>query len=181
MVLVICVPDSLKAGSEEFEAFIHHLFCIYGSLACLICGRFIGVVMSASLLTEISTPNVNIWWLLTIHKMSDTKAYAYNAYSLFITFFLCRIVYQFYLIAWLNILGIATIDMSSDSIVMIVYTWISAIIYPWLYFLNIFWFYKMVKGAIEYFSGSGEEEAKAGNEEEKAGLLNDSKEEKELA
>ena len=116
--MLSCLENVLKPGSDEFEQFIHHLFCIYGSLVAISCGRFIGVVMSASLLTEFSTPSVNVWWLLSIHKKTDSKLYEYNAYALFTTFFLFRIVYQFWLIAWLCIPGITSINMSLDSNLM---------------------------------------------------------------
>ena len=114
-LLMSLMDNYLQLGSSEFEQFVHHLFCIYGSGVALICGRFLGVLMSASLLTEISTPNVNAWFLLSVHQMTSSKLYTYNAYSMFATFFFGRIVYQFYLIAWLLVPGVVAVDLTRDS------------------------------------------------------------------
>ena len=46
---------------------------------------------------------------------------------------------------------------------MIGFTYFSAAIYPWLYFLNLYWFYKMIKGVIEFFTESAESEIDAKN------------------
>ena len=52
--------------------------------------------------------------------------------------------------------------MSQDSRFMVILTYFSAAIYPLLYFLNLFWFYKMVKAAIvmltEKATGSQDDE-----------------------
>ena len=172
ILMMSCIPACLTPGNEEFLGLIHHIFCIQGSLACFFCGRFIGVVMSASLLTELSTPFVNVWWLLSIHQKTDNKLYEYNGYMLVLTFFISRIVYMGWLIAWMTIPGIATIDMTGDSKSIVIYTWISAVIYPLLYFLNLFWFYKMIKGAIALIWPPEENSDNKNDTEEKASLLN---------
>ena len=75
---------------------------------------------------------------------------------LMITFFLGRIVFQLFLIVKLLIPGALNIDMSEDSGFMVFLTYFSASIYPWLYFLNLYWFYKMIKAAIDHFLGTGD-------------------------
>ena len=149
-LMAIFKEGMLTPGTQEFEQFIHHMFCIYGSTAGLVCGRYLGVLMSASLLTEVSTPCLNVYELLNLHKATETKVYKINAYLFFLTFFCGRVVYQFYLIAMLLIPGTIQVDMSMDSVFMTGFTYFSAAIYPWLYFLNLFWFHKMVKAAMKF-------------------------------
>jgi len=110
--MVGLIDNTLVPGTEEFENLIHHLFCLYGITVAFVCGRFIGVVMNVSLLTEISTPFVNIWWLLSTHEMTSSKLYEINGYLMTITFFLGRIVFQTYLIICLLIPGAINIEMS---------------------------------------------------------------------
>ena len=45
-----------------------------------------------------------------------------------------------------------------DSVFMTGFTYFSAAIYPWLYFLNLFWFHKMIKAAMKFISGEEEHE-----------------------
>ena len=47
--------------------------------------------------------------------------------------------------------------MSMDGAFMTGLTYFSAAIYPWLYFLNLFWFHKMIKAAMRMFSDEDEE------------------------
>jgi len=55
---------------------------------------------------------------------------------------------------------------------MIGFTYFSSVIYSLLYFLNIFWFYKIVKGIIEFVMESGDEDKdKVNDEEEETCLL----------
>jgi len=54
---------------------------------------------------------------------------------------------------------------------MIGFTYFSSVIYSLLYFLNIFWFYRMVKGIIEFVMESGNEEKDKVTDEEETGLL----------
>ena len=53
--------------------------------------------------------------------------------------------------------------MRYDGVLMSGYTYFSAAIYPWLYFLNLFWFHKMVKAAVRFLD--------TGNAEEKSGKI----------
>ena len=174
-LMAIFKEGMLTPGTQEFEQFIHHMFCIYGSAAGLICGRYLGVLMSASLLTEISTPCLNIYELLNVHKAVDTTLYKANAYLFFLTFFFGRIVFQFYLIAMLLIPGTIQIDMSYDGVLMSGYTYFSAAIYPWLYFLNLFWFHKMVKAALLFLDTGDASEKSAKTPQEHSNFSEEDK------
>ena len=112
--------------------------------------------MSASLLTEISSPFLNLYWVLTFHKNTTSKLYLYNNVILFLTFFFGRILFQLFLIVEILIPGAINTDTSNDSGFMVFILYLSASIYPWLYFLNLYWFYKMVKVVIDMVLGKGE-------------------------
>ena len=69
-----------------------------------------------------------------------------------------------------------------DSVFMTGFTYFSAAIYPWLYFLNLFWFHKMIKAAMKFIQGEDELEKGSkspsrhdglDNEEEKVPLVQD--------
>ena len=53
--------------------------------------------------------------------------------------------------------GTIQTDMSMDGAFITGFTYFSAAIYPWLYFLNLFWFHKMIKAAMRMFSDEDEE------------------------
>ena len=56
--------------------------------------------------------------------------------------------------------GTIQIDMSMDGTFMAGFTYFSAAIYPWLYFLNLFWFHKMIKAAMRFISDEDGTETK---------------------
>ena len=56
--------------------------------------------------------------------------------------------------------GTIQIDMSSDGTFISGFTYLSAALYPWLYFLNLFWFHKMIKAATRFLSDEDGAESK---------------------
>ena len=72
-LIALFKEDSLTPGTQEFEASIHHFLCVLATAASLILGGYLGVLMSATLLTELSTPFVNIYRLLKIHGAAESK------------------------------------------------------------------------------------------------------------
>jgi len=110
VTLLLIFMNQFPAGI--LETLLHHLFSVYGATVGIVCGRFLGVLCAVTLLTEFSTPFVNIRWALYFHKKTDTTAYMINGWIMTVSFFLCRIVYNFYLIFYLCYPGWMELDWS---------------------------------------------------------------------
>ena len=110
VTLLLGLMNKFPAGI--LEMLLHHLFSVYGAIVGIVCGRFLGVLCASTILTEFSTPFVNIRWLLYFHKKTDTIAYMINGWIMTISFFLCRIVYSFYLIFYICYPGWTELDWS---------------------------------------------------------------------
>ena len=147
VTLLLIFMNQFPAGI--LETLLHHLFSVYGATVGIVCGRFLGVLCAVTLLTEFSTPFVNIRWALYFHKKTDTTAYMINGWIMTVSFFLCRIVYNFYLIFYLCYPGWMELDWSQDSNFFKFLLAFSTLTYPCLYLLNIYWFTLMIKGAIK--------------------------------
>ena len=52
------------------------------------------------------------------------------------------------------------IRKEDDGTFMSGFTYLSAALYPWLYFLNLFWFHKMIKAATRFLSDEDGAESK---------------------
>jgi hypothetical protein len=121
---------------------IHH-FCAF--LSVTISGLtgmghvYVLMVMS----TELTTPLVNARWLLDKAGLKQHKIYLVNGISMMVMWFLDRIVF-------LAFYYFPLIYRHRDELVMlnVVYRNLLLWIPPLLTVLNVFWFGKMVKGAI---------------------------------
>ena len=75
MIFDICYQTFLvsdfKSGAAK-ENYIHHFLALSGVLHGLYYGRFWGMLSSAALVTEISTPFVNLRYMLYTHKKVDS-------------------------------------------------------------------------------------------------------------
>ena len=147
VTLLLGLMRSFPSGI--LEMILHHLFSIYGAIVGILCGRFLGVLMSTTILTEFSTPFVNLRWLLYFHKKTHLKVYMINGWLMTITFFIFRICLCFYLIFWICYPGWMNLDWSEDSGFFKFLVTFSTMCYPLLYLLNIYWFTLMIKGALK--------------------------------
>ena len=150
MTLMLGLMREFPAGI--LEMLLHHVFSIYGAFVGILIGRFLGVLHSATLLTEFSTPFVNIRWLLYFHKRTSEPFYVINGWVMTFSFFLFRICYSFYLIFWICYPGWHELDWSKDNNFFKFLVTFSTFVYPLLYLLNIYWFYLMVKGALKHLT-----------------------------
>ena len=87
----------------DWQTYAHHLLAAVTYYQTLYFMDFMCVFGCMILFIEISTPFVNIRWLLFTHKMSTSIWYAINALMMFISFLLGRVVYQTYIIFWFGV------------------------------------------------------------------------------
>lgn len=125
----------------------HHIVSIIGLfLGLYYQGKFMFFVVYR-LITESSTPFVNLFVLLRILKKQNSKLFVVNSILMIISFFACRV----YPIWWHWKVTISThLDPEVVILPILVRAWT---IFTYVVFdaLNVFWFYKMSKGALKYF------------------------------
>jgi hypothetical protein len=98
------------------------------------------------LITEISTPFVNIRYFLVVFDMKNTKLYVYNGYAMLLTFFLFRVITIVPI--WLHFYSLmskpAWQSLDNTSIYFCVSTMVPVDC------LNLFWFKKILAGALKH-------------------------------
>jgi len=90
-VCVVMIGDLSSAGA--IENLIHHGLGILGSCGNLFAGRYITVLSTASMVTELSTPFCNTRYFLYTHKLTKGKIYIYNGLMFLFSFFIARNVF----------------------------------------------------------------------------------------
>jgi len=99
-----CVVDGLvgllfiRDHKAYMEMYFHHVLGIAGSSCGFFGGGYLTVISSVSFITEFSTPFVNIRSLLYDHDIKSGSLYAVNGTLMTLMFFLCRIVFQWWLV-----------------------------------------------------------------------------------
>lgn len=141
----ICLMDRYLRG--VYSNFLHHVAMIAGILFCLHYGIFL-FFAHYRFLSEFSTPFVN--WRAILYETGDKKSrqYAVVAISMTISFFLCRVM----VIPWHNYILFAVLlstEASSVPLILKVYTTVNYVTFD---VLNVFWFYKILKGAYKFIS-----------------------------
>ena len=76
---------------------MHHFLAIVGSLGGIFVGGVIGGISNFILITEMTTPIVNIRWLLYFHEMTHTLAYMLSAVGMTVGFLVIRVLLMVYL------------------------------------------------------------------------------------
>lgn len=127
-------------GGNEMLA--HHIGAISSVLVAVLLGQ--GHMHTIwMLVTEATTPFVNLRWWLDKANMKATLLYFYNGVSIFLTWIIFRLVTfpPFFYVVWQQRGQVELLWPGSVVLLMIV---------PFLLlFLNIMWFYKIVKGVIK--------------------------------
>ena len=140
---LVCMCDSHLR--RDIGSLVHHLASIIGiSLALYYQGRFMFFIVFR-FTSEFSTPFVNLFWSLRLLNQKDTKLFYFASVSLLVSFFVCRILP----ILWIWMLFVRTVLHPASRIVpSLVLVW-TVFNYGMFDVLNVFWFKKMVKGAIK--------------------------------
>lgn len=122
----------------------HHTMAVTAYLVGLYYDK-LGWYSAFRLMSELSTPFVNFRWQLYAIGMKNTKRYKVNGILMTASFFLCRIVsfpFYWYFVAQ----NIAKQPFQEIEILLKIF-WL--LVPAMLDCLNLFWFYKMMKGLIK--------------------------------
>jgi hypothetical protein len=143
----VCYFLIADKGHGAIENYIHHVIGVVGTCSALIVGRMILSLSNATCITEISTPFVSLRGILSMHKKTDGTLYLVNGLLMTLSFFLCRCVFQ----SWLVLCRLipSVVYRSGDSMLEVdestmVVCYISLCMYLSLVCLNFFWFNKML-------------------------------------
>lgn len=140
----ICLIDPYLR--TVYSTLFHHLAMIFGLFMSLYHRLFLYFVVYR-LLAEFSTPFVN--WRAVLYETGNKKSmwYSVASWGMLVSFFLCRVmVIPWHTYALLTVLQspeAATVPLSLKAIMLLNF--------PLFDLLNIFWFYKMLKGAYKLF------------------------------
>ena len=107
-------------------------------------------------INELSTTVVNLFVVLHMLKRPQGAFYITVSITMVVTFFLCRIV--LIPVHWVWVYN-ALLDPQVANVHISIYCW-AFVVYPAFDILNIYWFYKMLRGmfkAISKFSKSAQE------------------------
>lgn len=143
--IFVCVMDPYLRG--VVSNFLHHFATIAGILFTLHNGMFL-FFTHYRFFSEFSTPFVN--WRALLHEKGNknSRQYALAAISMTISFFLCRVV----VIPWHSYVMFASLlsaEASSVPLILKVYTLVNYVTFD---ILNVFWFYKILKGGYNFYS-----------------------------
>lgn len=152
-------------------SYLHHIVAIAAFYLCL----YFHVLLyyaNFRIITEFSTPFVNIRWMLSVTNRKDTKLYFYNGITMTATFFIFRICLIPPL--WVSVCYVMQTTSYQTSVNIFEHVgWLSFSVFMDL--LNIVWMYKMMKGVLTFLNPSasqrlrddevvGLEEARSGDE-----------------
>lgn len=151
---LICYLLIGDAYPGRMENYLHHAIGVFGSGSSLFVGRMILTLSGGSCFTELSTPFVSMRALLAYHGKSSSKLYLVNGLLMTIVFFLCRNVFQTWLVLCRLIPSIFQRSEMFDDVYIatIICCYISCTLYMCLVCLNFFWFYKMITGLLKFIA-----------------------------
>jgi len=143
---------SPATSDAYYASILHHFMFIVCEPFLLVNGAMTHLAV-VRLLAEMSTPFVNFRWNLAISSMKKSKWYFYNGITLLLTFFISRIA----MLPYCYQLMLFTDDNDGyEKLGKLKLIFIGPIIVD---FLNIFWFYRIAKGAFKHFWPSAISEA----------------------
>lgn len=147
VVQIIFVRDF--TSSAAVQNYLHHFLSIVGAASGIFFGRFYGTVSNVTMVTEVTTTFVNIRWILYYHELTDSNFYFCNGLVLMGTFFLARVCFMSYMVFMVVIPASLYTDFSKDPELVTTLAHFSSFCYLVLYGLNLFWFRKIVLGALK--------------------------------
>jgi len=130
------------------ENLVHHLtvLTVWGQFFHYDYGHFFGGMAH---FCEITTPFVNQRWFMYESGMSDTRIYFYNGLAMTFLWFVSRIVMYTYL-------GVVMIQTKDQWFTLQPWQYLSIYFsYTTGFFLQYFWFYKILRGAIKSIRKAG--------------------------
>ena len=143
---IVCLID--KDLRKDKGSLAHHVAGIVGiSLGLYHQGKFMYFIVFR-LISELSTPFVNLFWILTILNRRDSYLFVFTSLGMLVTFFSCRLAPLYWL--W-HLLLVTLLDPASAIVAGPLRLW-TLFNYITFDILNIYWFWKMVKGAAKKLS-----------------------------
>lgn len=141
---------SPKTSDVYYASIVHHFMFIICEPILLVSGAMTHFAL-VRLFAEVSTPFVNFRWSLAASNKKETRIYFYNGLMLVFTFFFSRILMLPYV--YLRLLG----PSDSEGMHRLGFRKIILVGPAIVDVLNIFWFYRIVKGIIKHFKPLGDE------------------------
>ncbi|XP_058075205.1 uncharacterized protein LOC131223733 isoform X2 [Magnolia sinica] len=139
-MILWCFP---ALGGKEYV--VHHGLSMYSILLALMSGQA-QIYILMVLFTEITTPFVNLRWYLDVAGQKSSKLYVYNGIALFVGWLVARVL--------LFIFFFTHMYLHFDQVKMIFPLGFYSILMvpPMISLLNLFWFWKILKGLIKTLS-----------------------------
>ena len=136
---------------------MHHVAGIMGNTFALLLDDGFGSVAQLTFITEFSTFFVNARFLLAKHKLSSTTIYIVNGLLMTLSFFVVRVVYyKWILFSVYRNMGLYDSERMKnypENKVMMRHACV--FLYIVMYFLQLFWFYKIFSGLMKVLLGGG--------------------------
>lgn len=167
IIQAVLVRDFSSGGA--IQNYVHHALVIIGSSTALYLGRFFCAIASSTIITEVTTPFVNIRYLLYFHGKQSGPAYFYNGLAMTFSFFSVRVLFMIYCVFVLLIPANRETDFSKEPSFPYIAGQASIYFYLCLLGLNCFWFKKMMAGTLKYLGKSkAGGDSKAADEKKKS-------------
>jgi hypothetical protein len=96
LVCLFLIKDTKSPAARQ--NLLHHFLTLLGCLGNLYIGRYVTTISCASLITELSTPFINLRWFLATHKNTESWVYFLNGITFTLVFFIVRNVLQSYMV-----------------------------------------------------------------------------------
>ena len=144
MILMLVYKKKIGAS---LGMYVHHISALSCYAICLLKENMVYFICF-KLITEGSTPFLNLRLMASILNKKNSKLYKYNGLMLIAVFFLCRIlVIPFFYYQVYKAMNTTVYKAAFPGLKRYVLICLSFAIDA----LNLFWFEKIVKGALKYF------------------------------
>ena len=134
------------------DMLVHHVVAFSAFSICLQNG-YLTYFVNLRLIAELSTPFLNVRWLLATIGAKNSLVYYYNGLIFTAIFFLCRVAiipYHYYILYVMT--QTDTYKMAVGNVIHVVWLTVCVIIDT----LDVVWFYKLIRGLRKYLCRNDE-------------------------
>jgi len=124
---------------------LHHGISIYSIALALITGEGHVYILMA-LISECSTPLMNIRWYLDVAGHKNSKIYLYNGFAMFFGWLFARIILFIYILTDMYI------HLDQIRMVVPIAFYSLLFLFPVLTGMNVYWFWKILHGLFKTIS-----------------------------
>ena len=140
---LFCLSDEVLR--KDIAGLVHHITGIVGSFLTLYHQGLFMYFAIFLFVSELSTPIVNVFWLLMMLDRRGTREFCITSFAMVIVFFSCRLAPIYF--TWKNLI-FALMDPESEVVPLYYKIW-TAVTFAAFNVLNVMWFWKMLKGGIK--------------------------------